>query len=400
MSVINPHETDRVWQPQAPEAGVALYLSGATGDADELFGARVCGMPVSLSLVPVTDWIDPADLSLAAIAVVQVDVDSPASVKRFEKLAREATAPLIAAAYDPPLSLVRALLRSGAHDVVPLPLRLDDLETSVAPLREELQQHAETVLAETGRLVAVVKSRGGAGATALATQLACRFAHAEARIGRQACLIDFDVQFGDAAFQLGLHPRLTIGDLIEAGGRLDGELLRSVIVDHPSGLAVIAAPPSMLPLESLSNEQVIAIVERAQREYGTVFLDLPANWTNWSLSLAARADLILLVTDLSVPGLHRARRQIDLLDSQGLGNVQLRVVVNRFEKKLFGGIKPADIRTALGRDASYFLANDPDTLTEAVDRGVPIETVKRKSALARDLDTLDAGMSAILKLER
>ncbi|MFC7536363.1 CpaE family protein [Sphingomonas sp. GCM10030256] len=400
MSVITPNETERVWQPQGREAGVSLYLSGAVGDADELFGARVDGLPITLSLVPVSEWIDPVEISTAAVAVIQVDADSSASVKRFERLAAAATIPVIAAAYEPPLALVRSLLRSGAHDVLPLPLSLSDLQTSIAPLREQVAAAQTAVHAATGRLIAVAKSRGGAGATSVATQLACRFAHFEKRAGRDACLIDFDVQFGDAAFQLGLKPRMTVSDLVEAGARLDGELLRSVAVHHPSGLEVIAAPREMLPLESLSNEQVIAIVERAQREYGSVFVDLPANWTNWSLSLAARADVLLLVTELSVPSLNRARRQIDLLNSQGLGDVELRVVINRFEKKVFGGLKPADVRTALGREAAYTIANDPDVLCEAVDRGIGIEAVKRKSALGRDLDLLDAGLASILNLER
>ena len=92
-------------------------------------------------------------------------------------------------------------------------------------------------------MVSVIKSVGGVGATALLTQLAIRAAENEAKFGREVCLIDLDVQFGDAAFQLGLQPQLTFFDLLEAGARLDGELLRATTTPHPSGLKVIAAPP-------------------------------------------------------------------------------------------------------------------------------------------------------------
>lgn len=397
---MHPHDTAKVWRPQGREAGVHLYLSGAEGDSAELFGARAAGLPLGFSLVPLTDWIDPAELSAAAVAVVQVDPGTPASIKRFERLAAATQTPLIAAAYEPPLALVRSLLRSGAHDVLPLPLTLDDLETSLAPLREQVAAKEVEAFAGTSRLVSVIKSRGGCGATSLLTQLACRFAQAEAPHGRQACLIDLDVQFGDAAFQLGLKPKLSVGDLLEAGARLDGELLRSVATAHSSGLAVIASPPEMLPLEALTNDQVIAVVERAQREYGTVFVDLPANWTHWSLSLVAQSHLVLLVTELTVAGLHRARRQLDLLEEQGLGNVELRVVVNRFEKGLFRTVKPADVEKVLGREAAYTVANEPAVIDAAIDRGVLIDEVKRRSALGRDLDTLDAGLAAALGLER
>lgn len=397
---MTPPEPHNSFHLQGAEAGVHLYLSGVEGDASALIGARAGGMPLQLSIVPVTDWIDPADLAAAAIAVVQVDADTPASIKRFERLAREGDKPIIAACYEPPLALVRHLLKAGAHDVLPLPLSLEDLETSVAPLRQQAEEAQVGSAITGGRLVTVIKARGGIGATALTSQLACRFAASEARAGREVALFDLDVQFGDVAFQLGLRSKLTVADLVEAGPRLDGPLLRSAMIAHPSGLNVAAAPPEMLPLESLGNEQVIAIVERAMREYGTVFVDLPANWTNWSLSLVARSHLVLLLTDMSVAGLNRARRQIDLLGSQGLGEVDLRVLVNRMEKGLFKAVKPGDAERALGRPISFTVANDPELMDAALAQGLTVGEIKRKATLVKDLDIIDRELAAALHLER
>ncbi len=400
MSVINPNETAKSWRTSKREAAIQLYLSGVEGDSAALVEARIAGFPLNLSVVPVTDWIDPDELAGAAVAVVQVDPDTPSSIKRFQKLAQSVSTPLIAAAYDPPLALVRSLVRAGAHDVVPLPLSIEDLETSVAPLREELASRQSAATAGTAKLVSVIKSVGGVGATALTSQLAIRFAEAEARHGREACLIDLDVQFGDVAFQLGLHPKLSLLDLLEAGNRLDGSLLRATTTEHPSGLKVIAAPAEMMPLEGVSSEHLIEIVDLATREFGTVFVDLPTNWTNWSLSLVARSDLVLLVTELTVAGLNRARRQLKLFDSQDLGGLDVRIVANRFEKSQSRTIRPADVREALGRDIAYTVANDFALVRAAIDRGVPISDIKRKSAVGKDLDVLDAGLSAALGLER
>src|SRR4029078_13581117 len=136
--------------------------------------------------------------------------DSPASLKRFQKLAAATRTPLIAAAYDPPLSLVRTLVRAGAHDVVPLPLDVADLETSLSPVADEIRRHDAVARSANGKLVAVIKSVGGVGATAMLSQLAIRAAENERKYGREVCLSDFDIQFGDAAFQLGLKPSLTI----------------------------------------------------------------------------------------------------------------------------------------------------------------------------------------------
>ena len=400
MSVINPNETARTWRTQRREAAVQLYLSGAEGDAAALVGASVAGFPLNLSLLPVGDRIDPEELSAAAAAIVQVDPGSPESIERFQRLAAATDRPVIAAAFDPPLALVRALVRAGAHDVIPLPLDIAELETSLAPIRDKLAKLDEEALVRSSRLVSVIKSVGGVGATALLGQLAIRFAAQETPRGRSACLIDFDVQFGDCAFQLGLRPKLSVADLINAGTRLDGALLRSTATQHASGLHVIAAPPEMLPLESISSEQVLELVQLAKREFGTVFVDLPANWTNWSLSLLAQSDLVLLVTELSVASLHRGRRQIDLIRTQDLGDLDVRVVVNRFEKGLLRTIRPSDVRDALGRDVAYMVSNDPGLMRSAIDQGVPIAELKRKSAIGKDIDTLDAGIAAALKLGR
>ena len=404
MSAFTPGEGTKMWKPQQRQAGVQLYLTGANGDSGALAGARACGLPLELSLVPVTDWIDPEELSNATIAVVQVDAETPASVKRFQKLAASTDTPLIAAAYEPPLALVRSLLRAGAHDVLPLPLDLTDLETSIRVLLDQQSGQNQQIATPGGqsrsRVISVVKTVGGVGATSIATQLAVRFAEREANAGRDTCLIDLDLQFGDAAFQLGLRPNLSVSDLLEAGARLDGALVRATASRHPSGLNLIASPAEMMPLEGISSDQILQIVDIAAREFGTVFLEVPTNWTNWSLSLLARSDLVLLVADVTIPSLHRARRQLELMASQGLQDLEVRIVANRFEKSQLKTIKPADIRDALGRDIAYTVANEPGVMRVAVDRGVPISEVKRRSAIGKDLDTLDSAIAAFMGLER
>ncbi|HEX8937704.1 MAG TPA: pilus assembly protein CpaE, partial [Sphingomicrobium sp.] len=334
------------------------------------------------------------------VAIVQVDADNAASVKRFQKLTKLVSTPLIAGVYEPPLALVRALVRAGAHDVIPLPASIEEVQSSLAALKEELAKRRSSVRSTTGKLVSVIKSVGGVGATALMSQLAIRYVQSEARKGREACLMDLDLQFGDVAFQLGLRPKFTLLDLLEAGSRLDGELLRATCAEHPSGLKVIAAPVDMMPIEGMPTEHLLRIIELARSEFDTVFVDLPTNWTNWSLSVVAQSDLALLVTEQSVAGINRARRQLTLLDSQDLSNVDVRIIVNRYEKSLARTVRPADVKNALGRDIDYTVVNDFALVRSAIDRGVPIDELKRKSALGKDLDVLDAGIAAALGLER
>jgi pilus assembly protein CpaE len=108
----------------------------------------------------------------------------------------------------------------------------------------------------------------------------------------------------------------------------------------------------------------------------------------------------LLITELSVASLNRAKRQLALIESQDLGMLDVRVIVNRFEKSQTRFIRPADVQAALGRGIAYTVSNEPELMRAAVDRGVPISEIKRKSAIGKDLDLLDAGVAAALGLGR
>ena len=397
MSVHNP-DRPTGWNADTGPAPVRLLLAGVEGEASELVGAKAAGFPLELVIADPVQPVDPSVLAGAAAAVIQVNCDNPDSVARFEQLAK-GNIPLLAAAYEPPLAFVRKLVRAGAHDVVPLPLDPAELETALDPIRRMMAAQGPRARAGHQKVVTMIKSEGGVGATALLGQLATRFAAGEGAAGREACLIDLDVQFGDAAFQLGLQPRLSFSDLVAAGKRLDADLLRSVAALHPSGLHVVSAPKEIMPLESVTSDQVMAIIDLATAEYGTVFVDLPMNWTNWSLSLLARSDLVLMISELRVPSLHRARRQLDLMDSQDLNNLDVRIVLNRVEKGLFKTLDTDDAERVLRRPVAFTVSNDHDTMTQAIDRGVPIEEVRRKSALSRDIQALDKGLALALGLE-
>lgn len=399
MSVHNPDRPSAQWMADTGPAPVRLLLAGAEGEANELVGARVAGFPLELVIVDAAAEVDPSILTGAAAAVVQVVEGDDRSVARFKQLA-EGPVPLIGAAFEPSMKLVRTLVRAGAHDVVPLPLNQQELETALDPIRRMASAQSARPGSTRQKIVTMIKSEGGIGATALLGQLAIRFAAGEAAAGREACLIDLDVQFGNAALQLGLQPTLTFADLVDAGKRLDGELLRSVAARHPSGLRVISAPHDIMPLELVTSDQLLAIVDQATQQFGTVLIDLPTNWTNWSLSLLARSDIVLLVTELRVPSLHRARRQLDLMAAQDMHNLDVRVVVNRSEKGFFRTLNEADAERVLKRPVSYTVANDHETMTQAIDRGIPISEVKRKCALGRDLDELERGLAGALGLER
>ncbi len=48
---------------------------------------------------------------------------------------------------------------------------------------------------------------------------------------------------------------------------------------------------------------------------------------------------------------------------------------------------------------AYAISNDHATMSQAIDRGIPVAEVKRKCQLIKDIDQMGQGISAALGLE-
>ncbi len=77
----------------------------------------------------------------------------------------------------------------------------------------------------------------------------------------------------------------------------------------------------------------------------------------------------------------------------------MRVILDRAEKGMFKTIDVSDAERVLKRPIAFTIANDHDTMSQAIDRGVPIAEVRRKTTLGKDIDVLDKGLAAALGLE-
>lgn len=381
------------WRVRSSAVSVELILSPAEIGASEIGPSRRNDFVIDLTALE-PDAEIPADIAARAqTIVVEVCAKDPGSIRRLERLReRYPRLAIVAAARDTSLATVRALLRVGASDVVSLPLVRSELEAVIERLGEQMGQNDPA----PGKLVAVIKSVGGVGATALVTQLAAQYAMRERKAGRETALFDLDLQNGNVATYLGIEASLTVGDLLDAGSRLDLAVLRSVPAKHGSGLAVFPAPIDILPLESIDIDQVCGLVELARTSYDTAFLDLPSDWTNWSLSLLARASTILFVVDLTIASLSKAQRQLALLERLGIPAETVRIVVNRIEKKLFRPIDLGDAERVLRRPVAFTVTNDFPLMMAALNEGILVSEIKGKSRIGRDVEAMMDGLDELL----
>ena len=330
----------------------------------------------------------PADvIAKAFLLVIEVDPSDRVSMRRIAQVRNARPGlPLVVALHDANVSAVRTLVRQGVNDVATIPFDLEELTSQLLDLAAQVRNDATAQL-PLSPLVSVVRSTGGSGATTVVTHLAAALA---AHAGRPngTCLIDLDIQFGNVAASLGKSAKTTVIELLDAGDRLDAEFFASAAVESGRGFDIVVAPKPITPLEIVDVDQLIHLLSIARRAYGSVLVDLPANWTNWTLSTALASTDLVLVTDLTIPGLRQAKRRLELFDAVGVPRERVRIVVNRVEKRLFKTIGVDEVRATLGQSVFATLAAEPGVLGSAQDQGLLAWEAHRKSHFAADISAL------------
>lgn len=379
-------DTSSWWRSEEAPFSAVLFLSPETIAAAPALPLRLGRFRIEAVMLDPGLNVPGDHLRSADLVIMEVRDEQAGALDRLYKaLAQAEDRPLVAAVRQPSLDQVRTMMRAGVADVLPLPLGLTELRHLLDLLAARVG--ARKAQAPSGRVVTFIKSKGGIGGTTVATQVSAAAARGDAD---RTALLDFDVQLGCAALYLGLIPQLTLSDAMSATERLDGAALRTAMTRHPSGLHVLAAPPETMPLESLSVDQALAIVNVAAREFDTVFVDSPLDWTDWSMSVMARSDELVMLTDLSLAGLHNGRRRLDLLRQQGLGDIPLRLVVTRVEKRRFRTLSFGDAESALGRSVDFAIAQDDLSVTDALTQGRLLSDLYPGARVTREYQDLAA----------
>lgn len=339
--------------------------------------------------------------TLPDLLLVDLDVEDPeelAALDRLRRATEAAAMPILVTGPGILPSMMRRLLRDGVADVIPQPCEAEELTEALRTAHLRLLARRASATTASGRLLTFTRASGGVGATTLAVNAAV--ALRQPRAARSAmfqrrssagkvCLVDLDLQFGAAGIQLDLPASTGLIDLVKHPDRLDREMLLAMLAEHePSGLRVLTAPKTPIPLEAVGPELVQEMLRLLRAEFDHVVVDLPPALTRWTEAVLSASSDILLVTRLNVPALRQLRRLLDSLQEEGLYALPYRLVVNRHEGGWPGwskGVSRGQAERALGRKIDFLIGNDERTALDCANQGLPAMQLKRRSRLVRDV---------------
>jgi pilus assembly protein CpaE len=277
--------------------------------------------------------------------------------------------------------LVIQALRAGAVEFLRYPASREDVVGAVEKVAR-LRPSAPPLGAEPGEITAVYGAKGGLGVTTLATNLAVCLALREPG---QVLLADFDVRHGAVATFLNLKPTYSTVDALSQSDRLDEPLLRGLLIDHPSGLRVLAAPPG-LSRAQLEAGEVTGALRAFRSQFAHVILDLPHDVEPGTAAALDEADHILYLVGLNVPALRASAAGLTALRHLGVDQRKVKVIVVRADAREEVNLR--GVREVLGVPVFWRTLSDYPTVVASLNQGQPVVVAAPRTPVARNLREL------------
>ena len=139
---------------------------------------------------------------------------------------------------DPNL-LVQAM-RAGVKEFFPQPIEPVEVKAALERFKGRSEQAQQNTVPKQGRIISVVGSKGGVGATTIAVNLSVALAGKKSK--PSVALLDMNSFFGEIPLFLEIKPKFHWGEITKHIDRLDPSLLMNVLSKHETGIHVLPSP--------------------------------------------------------------------------------------------------------------------------------------------------------------
>jgi pilus assembly protein CpaE len=292
------------------------------------------------------------------VVIIDLDSDTEYALELIEEICADSLTQVISFSSDTDQDLLLRCMRAGAREFLPMPLTSDAMARALTRVSaRRIEKPARTVAKPSitqsarGKMLIFLSAKGGAGVTTLSCALALSLAQ---EFQKRTLLIDLNFPLGDAALTLGLVSEYTTKHALENSNRLDATFLASLLVQHDSGLFVLAAPSELAPTKT-DKDNISKLLRVAHNEFDFVVVDAGSRLDFQDGYSFDESTTYYMVTQIGLPELRNANRLIKQLAAE-TGN-KLEIVINRHDANS-EGIGEAHVNMALTRNPSWKIPND------------------------------------------
>ena len=281
--------------------------------------------------------------------------------------------------------LYRDLIASGIQDYLLKPLNAGQIRDALVQAQAifTAPKSHDPSAAKRHISTAIVGTRGGVGASTLATSLAWLFS-TDHKL--PTALLDLDVHFGTGALTLDLEPGRGLTDAIDNPSRIDGLFIERAMIRANDNLAILSAEaPISSPLMT-DGSAFVQLEEEFRQAFEMTVIDMPRNMLINFPHLLGDVNVVIVATELTLAGARDAIRLLSWLKTNA-AHARPIVVANKVQAGA-NEISKADFEASIERKINFMLPYDIKGASNAAKLGQSFVAANRSSkvgATIRDI---------------
>ncbi|MCT4578681.1 MULTISPECIES: AAA family ATPase [Donghicola] len=335
-------------------------------------------------------------MEFVAIAMDDSDEEVLPQIETIISSARQAGIKVILVTENVSANHLHQLLRLGAEEFLPYPLPEGELASAVARLRtpapepaapQRVGKVAPAKISTDGVVLAVQGMAGGTGSTTMAVNLAWELANMKGDHQPRVALLDMNHQFGSVATYLDLPRRDAVHELLSDVEAMDDDAFCASLVQFEEKLNVLTAPPDILPMDYLTQDDVTHLIETARQNFDYVVIDMPSVITQWTDVVLNTAHVYFAMLELEMRSAQNTLRLKRVLQAEDLPFEKMRFILNRAPKftDLTGRSRIKRLAESLGISIEVHLPDGGKPVMQACDHGQPLAESAAKNPLRKEI---------------
>lgn len=259
--------------------------------------------------------------------------------------------------------LYRSLVSLGVRDYLVRPVNPDDIVGVVARALIEKRGLSGS------RLVPVIGSKGGVGATVVAQAIAWNISEV---LKQKTMLFDMGGSGGTLGISFGVDPATTFADIVRIGTSGSDDDLKRVVQKKTENLSLLISGGDSLFSEPADADSVEVLLDRIMHTYPVVVADLSGASPAVRKRMITRAAHVVVVTSPHIVDLRNCRMLMtDIKHARsGLGQVDL--VLNNMAMPGAEGVPARDIHKVMELEPAAQIAYAPKIFMHAETSGKPV----------------------------
>jgi pilus assembly protein CpaE len=332
----------------------------------------------------ISEW--PRDLDLLIVDLA--DAADPVADAAALKTAVPGNCIVIGIGRINDVALYRDLMAVGFSDYLALPLGEGVMGRTVERAFE-MRERGVGMVAASGavakdakpRTLSVIGSRGGVGATTAAITIADMLGN---RLTEEVLLIDFDLHYGSLMLALDLEAIDALREALDQPDRVDGLFIQQVAQKKAEYLYAIGAEEAPTGGFQARPHAASDFLRSVHRRFRWVVADVPRGDPVIQRQVIEASTDVLLVTDLSLPGVRDAMRLQQLVHDLAPG-ARLHLATSGVIDARRSAVKVTDVERTLKRKVDCQIPADLTAALASVNFGKPLSEAAPNSAIVKAL---------------